>query len=231
MKWAMVLAGILVLSMCSSTKSAAPPTGDEPASTTVAEESTTTTSTSTTTTEPPTTTPPEEAPDLSGDWQGTKVAGGKTEEGTVTISQTGLTFTLSFSDGFECRPADSCKFYGTVEVLENDDGDTMYLWLANNGGSAGTDGGTYETFFGLQAYSDVYPEDDGSELPASVDIVTGEEVVVSGGEGDDYELPETVDILTKEGVDTSGFFLGIGQSVFRGGGQEKEWEIYVLLRP
>ncbi len=206
MKWAMVMVGVLVLSMCSSTESAAPPTGDESTDTTVVEESTTSTE-PTTTTEPPTTTQPEEVPDLSGVWHGTKVVGGQTEEGTVLISQAGMTFTMEFSDGFECRPADACEFDGTVGMASDpESGELTYVWMASNAGSV-ADGGTYESSFGLQSFSDTYPEGDDPELPASVDPVTGEE------------------------PDTSGMYVGFGTSIFRGGGEEMEWETYLLLQP
>lgn len=206
MKWAMVMVGVLVLSTCSSTESAEPPTGDEPTGTIVVEESTTSTE-PTTTTEPPTTAQPEEVPDLSGIWDGTKIVGGRTERGTVLISQTGMTFTLSFSEGFECDPADACEFDGTVAVLSDpDSGDLTYLWMASNAGSV-ADGGTYESSFGLQSFSDTYPEGDDPELPASVDPLTGEE------------------------PDTSDMYVGIGQSIFRGEGLEMEWETYLLLQP
>lgn len=203
----MVLVGVLVLSMCGCTNSAAPPTGDEPTDTTAVEESTTTAEPATTT-QPPTTTQPEEVPDLSGIWNGTKIVGGKTETGTVLISQSGLTFTLEFSDGFECRPADACDFDGTVGMVSDpESGELTYVWMASNAGSVGDDGGTYESSFGIQSFADAYPEDDDPELPASVDIL-------SGGE-----------------VDTSDYYVGFGQSIFRGEGQEMEWEGYLLLQP
>ena len=221
MKWAMVLVGTAVVATVvvvgavvvitqednpTSANIAYEPT-TAPESTT-ADESTTTTA-PTTTTEPPTTTLPGEVPDLSGRWHGTKVVGGQTEEGTVLISQTGMTFVMEFSDGFKCRPADACEFDGTVGMLSDpDSGDSMYVWMASNAGSAGDDGGTYESSFGIQSFSDTYPEGDDSD-----------------------ELPESVDILTKEGVDTSGFYVGFGQSIFRGEGQEITWDGYLLLTP
>ncbi len=213
MKWVVVWAGILMLSMCGSTRSAAPPTGDEPTGATVAEESTTTssfttTSTSTTTTVPPSTMLPEGPPDLSGIWDATKIVGGKTEEGTVLISQAGSSFTLSFSDGFECRPADACEFDGTVSAISDpESGEMMYVWMASNSGRADDEGGTFETSFGIMSFSDTYPEGDSSELPA------------------------TIDPSTKQEVDTSDFYIGLGQSVYRGGGQTMVWDGYLLLMP
>lgn len=205
MKWAMVLVGVLVLSMCSSTKSAAPPTGDEPTDTTVVEESTTSTE-PTTTTEPPTTTQPEEVPDLSGIWDGTKTVGGQTERGTVLISQTGMTFTLEFSDGFDCRPADACEFDGTVETLVNDDGDTTYVWMASNAGRADDEGGTYESFFGFQPFS------------------------AYDGPTDEIAL---VDLNTGEPMDTSGWYMGVGQSIYHPPppDPDMEWDTHVVLMP
>jgi len=209
MKWAMVLVGILVLSMCSSSESVDTTTAED------AEITATSTSTSASTTTTtilgggglPTTEPPTDVPDLSGAWQGTKVVGGQTEEGTVLISQTGMTFTLEFSDGFSCRPADACEFDGTVGMLSDpDSGDLTYVWMASNAGSVGDDGGTYESSFGIQSFSDSYPEGDDSELPASVDLLTG---------GD---------------VDTSDYYVGFGDSTFRGDGEEMGWETYLLLQ-
>ncbi|MEA2009286.1 MAG: hypothetical protein U9N78_01120, partial [Actinomycetota bacterium] len=184
MKWAMVLVGTAVVATIvvvgavvvitqedkPATATAAYQSTTAPESTT-ADESTTTTA-STATTEPTTTTQSQEVPDLSGVWHATKTMGGQPEEGTVLISQTGMTFTLSFSDGFECRPADACEFDGVVEVLENDDGETMYVWMASNSGVADDKGGTYETFFGLQPFSAYDGPDDAIPL---VDINTGEE--------------------------------------------------------
>jgi len=220
MKWAMVLVGTAVVATVvvvgavvvitqednptSASAAYEPTTAPEP---TTADESTTTTA-STTTTESPTTTLPEEVPDLSGVWHGTKVVGGQTEEGTVLISQKGMTFTLEFSEGFECRPADACEFDGTVGMASDpDSGDLFYVWMASNSGRADDDGGTYESSFGITSFSDAYPEGDSSELPASVDPSTGEE------------------------VDTSDFYVGIGQSVYSGGGQTMEWDGYLLLQP
>ena len=217
MKWAMVLVGTAVVATVvvvgvvvviaqednptSANAAYQPTTAPEP---TTADESTTTTA-STTTTESPTTTQPEEVPDLSGVWHGTKQIGGQPEEGTVLISQTGLTFTLSFSDGFKCRPADACEFFGTVEILENDYGETMYMWMARNGGVADDEGGTYETFFGLQPFS--------------------------AYDGDPDVVP-MIDLVTGEPVDTSGFYFGPGQSVYHHPPDpDIEWEGTFLLEP
>jgi hypothetical protein len=194
--------------MCSSTKSAAPPTDDESTTTSVVDESTTTTE-PTTTTESPTTTLPEEVPDLSGIWIGQKTIGGQTEEGTVLISQTEMTFTLSFSEGFECRPADACEFDGTVETLVNDDGTIEgYVWMASNGGPADDEGGTYESFFGLQPFS-------AYEGP------------------DDSDVDEIVDPVTREPVDTSDWYMGIGESVYHPPPPDPDmvWDGSLLLKP
>jgi hypothetical protein len=194
--------------MCSSTKSAAPPTDDESTTTSVVDESTTTTE-PTTTTESPTTTLPDEVPDLSGIWIGQKTIGGQTEEGTVLISQTEMTFTLSFSEGFECRPADACEFDGTVETLVNDDGTIEgYVWMASNGGPADDEGGTYESFFGLQPFS-------AHEGP------------------DDSDVDEIVDPVTREPVDTSDWYMGIGESVYHPPPPDPDmvWDGSLLLKP
>ena len=126
----------------------------------------------------------------------------------MLISQAGSSFTLSFSDGFECRPADACEFDGTVGISFDPESDeAIYVWMASNSGRADDKGGTYETSFGITSLSDAYPEGDSSELPAPVDP------------------------STKQEVDTSGFYVGIGQSVYRGGGQTMAWDGYLLLRP
>lgn len=220
MKWAMVLVGTTVVATIvvvgavvvitqedkPATATAAYQSTTAPESTT-ADESTTTTA-STATTEPTTTTQSQEVPDLSGVWHATKIVGGQTEEGTVLISQAGTTFTLEFSDGFRCQPAAACEFDGTVGMLSDpDSGELTYVWMASNGGSADDEGGTYETSFGIQAYSDTYPEGDDTGLPATVDPSTGGE------------------------VDTSGFYVGFGQSIYRADGEEMEWDGYLLLMP
>jgi hypothetical protein len=173
MKWTMVLVGVLVLSMCSSAKSTDPTVGDEPTTATIADESTTTTEPPTTTAST-STTQPEVVPDLSGVWSGEKWVDGQIETGTVLISQVGMTFTLSFSEGFRCQPDHACEFDGTVETLTNDDGTVAgYVWMAANSGVADKEGGTYESFFGLQPASDA-PDTDLTG-PANVDLVSGEE--------------------------------------------------------
>ncbi|MCL1598758.1 MAG: hypothetical protein M3094_06220 [Actinomycetia bacterium] len=118
-----------------------------------------------------------------------------------------MTFTLSFSEGFKCRPADACEFDGTVETLVNDDGDTIYVWMARNSGRADDEGGTYETFFGLQPFS-VYDGPADTALPLA-DLVTGEP------------------------IDTSSWYMGVGQSVYHPPPPDPDmvWDGHLVLMP
>ena len=200
MKWAMVMVGILVLSMCGSTKSAAPPTGDDPASTTVAEESTTTTASTTTTepttkTEPPTTTLLEEPPDLSGIWDATlytTVAWGDkhctanaVQEGTVLISQAGMTFDMEFSDGFKCRPASACEFEGTLDWMDSETG-FCWTWTANNGGAPDEEG-TYFSHISFSADVEPVEIDGGVESVPLVDYPSNFPPLLFGSGMSQYE--------------------------------------------
>jgi hypothetical protein len=221
MKSPMVLAGVLLISMCGCATSAEPSAdgapgaaGDEPAAATdlpTTTPPTTSGSPTTATDEPaaatdlPTTTQPSAVPDLSGVWHATKVVSGRTEQGTVLISQSGMAFTLSFAEGFQCQPADACEFSGTVEALKNDDGTTSgYVWMASNGGPADDDGGTYESFFGLQ--------------PASA-------------YGLDEDVP-TVDLVTGENVDLSHAYMGDGESRYHHPGYpDMVWATQLWIYP
>jgi len=166
MKWAMVLVGILVLSMCSNGESVNTTTAED------AEITTTSTSTSTTTTTtilgggglPTTEVPPEDLYDLTGVWDAvfaqTLVSGNEhckvspVQQGIVRIHRTGSTFTLSLEDGFDCRPPEACKFEGTVEGA---------CYLATNGGVEDISKGTYTSEFELCADTSDPHKVDGAE--------------------------------------------------------------------
>ncbi len=169
MKWAMVLVGILVLSMCSNGVSVNTTTAEDVEITTTS----TSTSTSTTTTTtmilggggfPTTEAPPEDLYDLTGVWDAvfaqTLVSGDKhckvspVQQGIVQIHRTGSTFTLSLEDGFDCRPPEACKFEGTVEGE---------CYLATNGGVEDTSEGTYTSEFVLCADTSDPHKVDGAE--------------------------------------------------------------------
>ena len=154
---------ILLLSMCACAGSDDSATsGREPGSSTTAVSPSTTSTTApqetTVTSEPPTTLPTGEVPDLSGVWDGELTGETQPQSGTVLISQGGMAFSLQFSEGFECRPADACDFDGVVETVEDEDGVVVgYSWLAGNTGVADDEGGTFESQFRLAQAID--PED------------------------------------------------------------------------
>lgn len=95
----------------------------------------------------------EQSVDLTGVWNGILthelVEGGcpptPTQQGTVLISQTDSTFTMEFSDGFDCNPLEACDFSGTVDGMN---------YTAANGGVADSAGGTYNSSLTLTASSD-----------------------------------------------------------------------------
>ncbi len=95
----------------------------------------------------------EAAVDLTGIWNGLlshELVEGPcpstpTQEGTVLIEQTGSTFTMQLSEGFDCDPLEACDFAGTVDGMN---------YSATNGGIADDEGGTYTTTLNMTAISD-----------------------------------------------------------------------------
>ncbi|RTZ99165.1 MAG: hypothetical protein DSY90_01955 [Deltaproteobacteria bacterium] len=91
---------------------------------------------------------------LTGDWAGTmesKLVSGACpsnppdQQGTVTISQSGETFTLTFGNGFSCSPASACVF--TDGVISN------ATYTISNTGVADDEGGKYANTLALTALS------------------------------------------------------------------------------
>lgn len=160
MKRVTVLPVVLAVSLCGCGESVAPAGVDGViATTSVAPTSSTTMPEETTvTSEPSTSVPDDMVPDLSGIWDGVLSGQTRPQSGTVLISQSESAFTLQFSEGFECQPAEACDFDGIVETIEDEDGVVVgYSWMAANSGVADDEGGTFESQFRLQQAID--PED------------------------------------------------------------------------
>ncbi len=66
------------------------------------------------------------------------------EKGTCTIAQSGEGITLTFSEGFRCRPAEACILEGSMS------GATL---KAKNSGSADSEGGVYASSVEITASS------------------------------------------------------------------------------
>ncbi len=163
MKWVALLAGAVVLSMCSGGTPANPPVTSE-STTSTTEASSTSSSLATTTTQAA-----FSIPDLSGVWDGVLEGQTRPQQGTVLISQEGNTFSLQLSEGFDCSPPEACDFEGVANSTVDDQTGTLVLsWCAGNSGAADNEGGTYESEFCLQQ---------------SIDLATGEMI------DDSYEGP------------------------------------------